>query len=394
MATGKELKTLSEHSRSVWGVAWSADGKQLASGSDDNTIKIWNVATGKELKTLIGHGYYVYSVAWSADGKQLASGSDDNTIKIWDVATGKEFKTLSGHSSNVNSVAWSADGKQLASGSDDKNTKLWDAATGKQLKTLIGHSRSVNSVAWSADGKQLASGSSDNTVILWDLDLDNLIGDACNLLNNYLIANPETLEELEKCQTPSLREKAAEVLVIQGEKLARQDSIDTAVKKFRKAQQWNSSLKFDVEAKAKEFANKGQAENLVDNGRQLAKEGKVKDAIAAYNKAQQLDSKIAIDAESWVSLCWDGSLHRRAADVMFACEKAVKLDPKNGYILNSRGLARALTGNARGAIEDFEVCIAQLEDKELKSQRQQWVKALRAGQNPFTDAELKKLLGY
>ncbi|MUH00663.1 hypothetical protein F7734_53695 [Scytonema sp. UIC 10036] len=72
---------------------------------------------------------------------------------------------------------------KLKFGSLDNTIKLWDVATGKELKTLKGHSRSVYSVAWSADGKQLASGSSDNTVILWDLNLDNLIGDACNVLN-------------------------------------------------------------------------------------------------------------------------------------------------------------------------------------------------------------------
>lgn len=98
-----------------------------------------------------------------------------------------------------------------------------------------------------------------------------------------------------------------------------------------------------------------------------------------------------IDADSWERLCWYGSLHRHAADVMFACEKAVRLAPDNGYIRDSRGLARALTGNTQGAIEDFEAFIAQTDDKEQKSQRQRWVEDLRAGKNPFTDEELKKL---
>jgi tetratricopeptide (TPR) repeat protein len=121
-------------------------------------------------------------------------------------------------------------------------------------------------------------------------------------------------------------------------------------------------------------------------------EGKVKEAITAYKKAQELDPKVEIDAYFWDSLCWYGSLHRHAADVMFACEKAVQLAPDNGGIRDSRGLARAMTGKTQGAIEDFEAFIAQTDDKERKFQRQRWVKDLRAGKNPFTDAELKKLL--
>jgi regulator of sirC expression with transglutaminase-like and TPR domain len=77
---------------------------------------------------------------------------------------------------------------------------------------------------------------------------------------------------------------------------------------------------------------------------------------------------------------------------MFACEQAVQLAPDNGSIRDSRGLARALTGNTQGAIEDFEALIAQVDDQEIKSQRQRWVKDLRAGKNPFTDEELKSLL--
>ncbi|WP_374108372.1 tetratricopeptide repeat protein [Nostoc sp. XA010] len=96
-------------------------------------------------------------------------------------------------------------------------------------------------------------------------------------------------------------------------------------------------------------------------------------------------------ADSWNAICWDGSLQKQAADVLPACEKAVALAPKDSNNRDSRGLARALTGNYQGAIEDFEAFIAQTEDKDYKAQRQRWVKDLRAGKNPFTDAEIKKL---
>ena len=107
-------------------MSFSSDGKTLASGSRDNTIKLWNVETGKEIRTLSGHNEGVTSVSFSSDGKTLASGSEDKTIKLWNVETGKEIRSLSGHNSSVLSVSFSSDGKTLASGSDDKTIKLWN----------------------------------------------------------------------------------------------------------------------------------------------------------------------------------------------------------------------------------------------------------------------------
>jgi WD40 repeat protein len=167
----KELKTLSGYSYSVRSVSFSPDSKTLAaSGSYDKTVKLWDVESGKELKTLSGHFSDVWSVNFSPDGKTLASGSSDNTVKLWDMESGKELKTLSGHSSYVTSVSFSPDGKTLASGSYDKTVKLWDLESGKELKTLSGHFSHVWSVSFSPDGKTLASGSSDNTVKLWDME--------------------------------------------------------------------------------------------------------------------------------------------------------------------------------------------------------------------------------
>src|SRR5258706_188750 len=116
--SGDEPKSLARtrmtHDKLVYAVAFSPDAKSLASGSEDKTIKLWDVATGKAGGTLKGHTDWVRTVAFSPDGKMLASGSRDTTIKLWDVATGKERAALKGHKLMVFSVAFSPDGKTLA----------------------------------------------------------------------------------------------------------------------------------------------------------------------------------------------------------------------------------------------------------------------------------------
>ncbi len=165
-----ELVVQTGHTYTVWSVAFSPNGKILASGSGDRTIKLWNVETGQEIKSLTGHSGWVYSAAFSPDGKTLASGSSDNSIKLWNVESGQELKSLAGHSSLVSSVAFSPDGKIIASGSADKSIKLWNVETGQEIKALTGHSGSANSVAFSSDGKTIASGSYDNSIKLWNVE--------------------------------------------------------------------------------------------------------------------------------------------------------------------------------------------------------------------------------
>ena len=173
--TGNLLQTLKGHSELVYSVAYSPDGQTLASGSYDNTIKLWDINTGNLLQTLTGHSDWVRSVAYSPDGQTLASGSNDETIKLWNVNTGSLLQTLEGHSYWVKSLAYSPDGQTLASGSDDNTIKLWNVKTGKLLQTLEGHSNSVNSVAYSPDGQTLASGSDDNTIKLWNIKTGKLL---------------------------------------------------------------------------------------------------------------------------------------------------------------------------------------------------------------------------
>ena len=168
--TGQEIRTLTGHNEGVNSVSFSSDGKTLATGSFEKTIKLWNLETGQEIRTLFGHTYF-YSVSFSPDGKTLASGSFDGTIKLWNVETGQEIRTLSGHNgASVYSVSFSPDGKTLATGSRDDTIKLWNVETGQEIRTLSGHNETVNSVSFSPDGKTLATGSEDKTIKLWNVE--------------------------------------------------------------------------------------------------------------------------------------------------------------------------------------------------------------------------------
>ena len=142
-------------------VAFSPDGLTLVSGSNDNTLKLWDRTRGQLLLTMSGHAGGVKSVAFSPDGRILASGSNDKTIKIWDVVSGALLRTLEGHTDAVLSIAFSPDGKTLASGSCDETIKLWSTSRFKPLRTMQGNCGSVPKIAFSLDGRRLASSSGD-----------------------------------------------------------------------------------------------------------------------------------------------------------------------------------------------------------------------------------------
>lgn len=161
---GHELATL-KCPDTVNGIAFSSDGKTLVTVTDSG-IRLWDTASWKEVRVLKGHEGPVTTVAFTRDGKMLATGGADKTVRLWDVATWQEKHTLTGHADRLLSLVFSPDGKQLLTGSADRTAKLWDLAERRAIRTLEDHGGPVYGVAFSPDGKSIATVSG-NAVSVW-----------------------------------------------------------------------------------------------------------------------------------------------------------------------------------------------------------------------------------
>jgi WD40 repeat protein/serine/threonine protein kinase len=157
-ANGRRIARLKGHLGPVVCLAFSPDGKRLASAGLDKVIHIWDVSTHKSIRTLRGHDGFILSLAFHPDGSRLVSAGMDQTARVWDVASGEEKLCYRGHGANVSCVAFSPDGLRLASWGMDNLVRIWNARTGENVMQLSGHSGRVFSLAYSPDGKQIASG--------------------------------------------------------------------------------------------------------------------------------------------------------------------------------------------------------------------------------------------
>ncbi|MFK5971249.1 MAG: trypsin-like peptidase domain-containing protein [Candidatus Marithrix sp.] len=425
--TGKLLHTLSGHEEQIRNIVFSPNGKKLVTTTNEY-VRIWKIKTGELIDTI--YDFIVDSVVFSPDGLILAI-INNGTTGLWMVETGKFFYAFESetYDSSGDKVLFSSDDSILSIVSKDgvrllplfSTQALIDEANKIVPRCLSIEQRKQfflpNSKAdeLMIEGKDLASeGKIEEAIVKFnqakelascfkfepeskairiastsfletgkELAKQGKIEKAIIEFNRAIKIDSRVKLASPKSFAQGLAQQEAKYLIDQGRELARiGGKYESAIAKFKEAKILDSSLTFEPE-------DKTQAIILVEQGEVFAKEGKIIEAINNYKQAQQMDSDVEIYSWEWDALCKYGSLHGYADKVIEYCEKAVELYFDDKDLIDSRALARALTGNIQGAIEDFKFVIKNSDDKEFKSKRQSWLDSLQKGENPFTDEVLE-----
>jgi hypothetical protein len=285
----------------------------------------------------------------------------DGTARIWDTASGQVLHILKGHRAEVTNAKFSPDDKYIATSSRDDTVRLWDADTGSELVQLLGHTHDVVAVNFSPDGRYMVSASLDGTARIHLVHFENVLALGQSLLSVRAWTCAERVKYLHErvvCPTPTIPATSiSPVTVNSNEAPQAQNTIIEDITTAADSGEWEKTL---------HLLERAEADNL------------------------PLDP-ILDDSEFLNELCWGGSLNGYAAEILEYCERAVDLAPADPAIRDSRGLARALTGDDAGAIEDFQFFVDHYDDETLIEQRQQWILDLKAGNNPITPEVLEEL---
>ncbi len=392
----------------VTSVAFSPDGKILASGSEYGEIILLDVENkepiGESLNEHIDFwtSFGISSLVFSPDGGMLASASGDGTIYLWNVESGQPVAPpLTGPTSradmwsfsSVNSVVFNPDGDVLASADGDGAVILWDVESGQPIGTpLKGHTDWVNSVAFSPDGKILASGGDDGDIILWNVDPQGWLNITCQRVGrnftiaewnryfpgeDYRITCPQWSRDL-----TFYKQVAEDALLLNADD---QNYVQTAFARVK------YEMQSDLAIRDKKTLSLSIVRDVIEES--ILNDVNYENWERVFNSLEQARNlEINIDnAELLNQICWDGSVDGYAETVLQFCEQAVQLFPSSWYFRDSRGLARALVGDFDGAIQDFTFFIEHSNQNELIEERQQWISELEKGNNPFTADVLESL---
>jgi WD40 repeat protein len=192
-----------EHQGSINSAVFSPDGRQIATASDDRTVRVWDAATGQPVGAPLRHQDRVNSAVFSPDGRQIATASDDRTARVWDAGTRQPVGAPLQHKGPVNSAVFSSDGRRVVTASGDNTARVWDADTGQPLSGPLQHQSSVRSAVFSPDGRRLVTMASDDPMAhVWDVLLDSrdalLLADLAEVLGGYRVNELGSVVPLEQ----------------------------------------------------------------------------------------------------------------------------------------------------------------------------------------------------
>jgi WD40 repeat protein/energy-coupling factor transporter ATP-binding protein EcfA2 len=424
----------------------NGDGRWIAAGGDDGTVSLVDPGR-RDVRTLEGHQGRVLCLAFDPRGRWLASGGNDKSIRLWSLS-GNQSKSLLGSSEVIEKIAFSGDGSQLAAVTALGTVSLWDASNWTLIRTISGGARFTDTVAvaFARQGSSLLTIDNAGSVNRLLMAGDDVIEEAFNKLvrswsdadceaylqkpcplafraislivkangeirNGNLTAartsladaleadpklplDPETyvLHLVDKLTAQIAIQRTAD-LSVATEMAAWAGDIPAATKYYGDAQKLQPG---DPSSPAKRAAALaawlvGEARGAMRNGR--ASPYRFVEAWAYVRRARELDPRnTEFDATDLNEVCWFGSLNHFAADVKGACEEAGASVPTNFQSVDSRGLNRALLGDQRGAIQDFEYFVKMTPDPKAKAQRARYIELLRQGKNPFDERELKNII--
>ncbi|MEM1252549.1 MAG: AAA-like domain-containing protein [Cyanobacteria bacterium P01_H01_bin.21] len=271
-ATGEQLIEL-DTDLFLNSVSFSPTGDRIvtASGFDGHpNAWVWDASTGEQLIELKGHVSFLNSASFSAGGDRIVTTSADFTAWVWDAVTGKQLVELKGYTPLSRSfgtidligfkeASFSPSGDRIVTASYDSTARVWDASTGEQLAEFTGHTDSINDASFAPTGNRIVTSSNDFTARVWQInDLDDLLTLGCNRLNFYFRNHPVELEVLSFCQTPLRKQAAAPAMVEEGDRLAAQGQLESAVTRYQTALEWNAALDFNPTQRAQQLANEAE----------------------------------------------------------------------------------------------------------------------------------------
>jgi WD40 repeat protein len=392
-ADGREVRTLA-HAELVGQAGWSPDGQYVATKTTSG-VYVWKPDDGAKL-ALLKHDDVVKGFSWHPDGRRIATW-DNESIRLRDARDGRPIGNYTERSPFR--AEFTPDGQHIVIIGDDRTVRVRELTSGRETARLL-HSSDPYNVTVSPNGRYIATISGENVVTVWMWRMADAIDQACSRLTRNL-----TFDEWQRYLNDEPYRKTCSALpvhfsVIEAAlELARSGDHRGFTAIVQRLEILEPGLPWSrVKAEGTRMAAIGRGERAARRGEELIRAGKanegltlLKESQTSLAEAQKIGDTDEIGVELWSRVGWLGTIWGESGDFLYASDQAVARDPSWPAARDTRGVARALSGQLAGALEDFEAFVKTAEAGELKSRRLRWIDALKKGQNPFTREELQAL---